>query len=262
MSDADRKDIAKANRQGASASDIARGDKVAAANGVDRKTGKSLEGGGLTVDQQLAIRKQLFTEGEAERKAKVKGEELTTEAAEGKNRDFAAAEAMFASNQNIAEVGKKAQRQAGQNLTTGIAGAVLSKLKPGSNAADMQANLDTLTADAAFSSLQTMRDNSKTGGALGAISERELTLLGAAQRSLASSQSPEQLKTNITAYLKLRSESMARVKAGFAKEYGQVAADKTFGGGSSEGSQGGQTGSRHSGDQDHGAKVETHFQGK
>jgi hypothetical protein len=83
-----------------------------------------------------------------------------------------------------------------------------------------------------------MRDNSKTGGALGAISERELTLLGAAQRSLASSQSPEQLKTNIAAYLKLRSESMARVKAGFAKEYGQVAANKTFGGGSSEGSQG------------------------
>jgi hypothetical protein len=262
ISDADRRDIAKANQRGASAGDVARGDKVAAANGIDRKTGKPLEGDGLTVDQQLAIRKQLFTEGEAERKAKVKGEGLTTEAAEGKNRDFAAAEAMFASNQNIAEVGKKAQRQAGQNLTTGIFGAVLSKLKPGSNAADMQANLDTLTADAAFSSLQTMRDNSKTGGALGAISERELTLLGAAQRSLASSQSPEQLKTNIAAYLKLRSESMARVKAGFAKEYGQVAANKTFGGGSSEGSQGGQTGSRHPGDQDHGAKVETHFQGK
>jgi hypothetical protein len=42
ISDADRRDIAKANQQGASASDVARGDKVAAANGVDRKTGKSL----------------------------------------------------------------------------------------------------------------------------------------------------------------------------------------------------------------------------
>ena len=262
MSDADRRDIAKANQRGASASDIARGDKVAALNGIDRKTGKPLEGGGLTVDQQLAIRKQLFAEGEAERKARVKEGELTTEAAEGKNRDFAAAEAMFASNQNIAEVGKKAQRQAGQSLTTGIAGALLSKLKPGSNAADMQANLDTLTADAAFSSLQTMRDNSKTGGALGAISERELTLLGAAQRSLASSQSPEQLKANIAAYLKIRSESMARVKAGFAKEYGAAEANRIFGGGSSEGSQGGQAGSRHANDQDHAAKVETHFQGK
>jgi hypothetical protein len=45
ISDADRRDIAKANRQGASAGDVARGDKVAAANGIDRKTGKPLEGG-------------------------------------------------------------------------------------------------------------------------------------------------------------------------------------------------------------------------
>ena len=44
MSDADRRDIAKANQQGASASDIARGDKVAALNGIDRKTGEPLGG--------------------------------------------------------------------------------------------------------------------------------------------------------------------------------------------------------------------------
>mgnify|MGYP003637463806 CR=1 FL=1 len=42
MSDADRRDIAKANQRGASAGDVARGEKVAAANGIDRKTGKSL----------------------------------------------------------------------------------------------------------------------------------------------------------------------------------------------------------------------------
>jgi hypothetical protein len=198
------------------------------------------EGGdnGMTFEQKLALRKQEFTEMESERKAKVTTEEAATEEIEGKTRDFAAAEAMFSSNQNIADVGNKAQRQAGEGLATGIAGAVLSKLKPGSSAADLQANLDTLEADAAFSALQTMRDNSKTGGALGAISERELTLLGAAQRSLAASQSPEQLKTNISAYLKLRAESMARVKAGFAKEYGPAEANRIFGGGSGEGSTG------------------------
>ena len=42
MSDADRRDIAKANQPGASVGDVARGEKVAAANGIDRKTGKSL----------------------------------------------------------------------------------------------------------------------------------------------------------------------------------------------------------------------------
>ena len=44
MSDADRRDIAKANQRGASAGDVARGEKVAAALGIDRKTGKPLEG--------------------------------------------------------------------------------------------------------------------------------------------------------------------------------------------------------------------------
>ena len=43
MSDADRRDIAKANQRGASAGDVARGIKVAGLNNVDVRTGKSLE---------------------------------------------------------------------------------------------------------------------------------------------------------------------------------------------------------------------------
>jgi hypothetical protein len=64
MSDADRRDIAKANMRGASASDIARGDKVAGLNGINRVTGESLVTG-LTPDQQLNLRKQEFTEAQA-----------------------------------------------------------------------------------------------------------------------------------------------------------------------------------------------------
>jgi hypothetical protein len=54
ISDADRRDIAKANQPGASASDIARGDKVAALNGVDRKTGKPPKKDGALTDYQKA----------------------------------------------------------------------------------------------------------------------------------------------------------------------------------------------------------------
>ena len=54
ISDADRSDIAKANRQGASASDIARGAKVAALNGVDRRTGNPLKKDGALTDYQKA----------------------------------------------------------------------------------------------------------------------------------------------------------------------------------------------------------------
>jgi hypothetical protein len=188
--------------------------------------------GGMSVADTIAISK----EERAIRGEATEAKEAATEVSEGRKRDFSAAEALFSGIQNIAEVGQTAQRQAGKAGTTGIAGAIFAKLKPGSTAADMRANLDTLTADAAFGALQTMRDNSKTGGALGAISERELSLLGAAQRSLAASQSPEQLQENIRAYLKLRSESMARVKAGFAQEYGPEEANRIFGGGKSKGS--------------------------
>jgi len=251
ISTADRRDMAKANMRGASASDIARGNKIADELGVDLKTGKPV--GGLTPEQDLAERKfqaeqaskgnlsvadtiALSKEERAIRGEETEAKKAATEVSEGRKRDFSAAEALFAGTQNIAEVGQTAQRQAGKAGTTGIAGAIFAKLKPGSTAADMRANLDTLTADAAFGALQTMRDNSKTGGALGAISERELSLLGAAQRSLAASQSPEQLQENIRAYLKLRSESMARVKAGFAQEYGIEEANRIFGGGESKGS--------------------------
>jgi len=58
MSDADRRDIAKANAPGASASDIARGGKVAELNRVDRKTGKPLaQEGAMTRAEDLAERK-------------------------------------------------------------------------------------------------------------------------------------------------------------------------------------------------------------
>lgn len=68
---------------------------------------------------------------------------------------------------------------------------------PGSPAADLKANIDTLTADTAFSTLQEMRDNSPTGGALGSVTERELELLAARRSSLLQSQSPQQFRENL-----------------------------------------------------------------
>lgn len=60
--------------------------------------------------------------------------------------------------------------------TAGLPGAV-SRVVPGSGAVDFEAAIKPILAGLSFDSLQTMRDNSPTGGALGAISERELDLL-------------------------------------------------------------------------------------
>ena len=64
----------------------------------------------------------------------------------------------------------------------------------------MVATNDTLLAVSTFATLQDMRAQSKTGAALGSISEKELDLLGAANGSLALSQSKEQYLDNLYKY--------------------------------------------------------------
>jgi hypothetical protein len=68
---------------------------------------------------------------------------------------------------------------------------------PGSDAADFAAELETLKGNIAFNELQEMRNASKTGGALGAVSNVELGLLSSALGSLNTKQSPEAFKKQL-----------------------------------------------------------------
>jgi hypothetical protein len=90
------------------------------------------------------------------------------------------------------------------NMTAG-AGSLM-KMIPGSDAANVSADLSSVAANVAFNALQAMREASKTGGALGQVSERELDLLSAVEGSIRQNQSPENLKMNLQ---KIR-ESMTR----------------------------------------------------
>lgn len=62
------------------------------------------------------------------------------------------------------------------NIAAGV-GQQVGSLIAGTEAQDLENKVDTLRANAAFDRLQKMRDNSKTGGALGQVSEKELKLL-------------------------------------------------------------------------------------
>lgn len=79
--------------------------------------------------------------------------------------------------------------------TTGI-GSVLARV-PESDARNFAAELDTLKANIAFSELTAMREASKTGGALGAVSEREMQLLQSALGALDAGQSPQNIKKQL-----------------------------------------------------------------
>lgn len=86
--------------------------------------------------------------------------------------------------------------EASPGLTTGIGGTVMSAI-PGSSANNVSALLDTVKANVGFEQLSAMRAASPTGGALGAVSERENALLQSVLGSVEQSQSPEQLTYNL-----------------------------------------------------------------
>jgi hypothetical protein len=103
--------------------------------------------------------------------------------------------------------------------TTGFLGAVGSYV-PGTPQFDLAANLRTIQADAAFDRLQQMRDASKTGGALGQVSERELGLLSAARSAVEQAQSGGQFKENLTRYKEVRNNALKNVANAYKEDYG------------------------------------------
>ena len=73
----------------------------------------------------------------------------------------------------------------------------------GTERANMEASMKTLQAQSGFSTLQAMREASKTGGALGAINKKEMELLIAALGSLDLAQSKEQFDQKLNEFEKV-----------------------------------------------------------
>lgn len=91
--------------------------------------------------------------------------------------------------------------------TAGTVGRVLSNV-PGTSASNVSAELAAVASNVAFNALQQMRAASRTGGALGQVSERELDLLSSVEGSIRQNQSP----ANLIAQLKKVRESMVRIQ--------------------------------------------------
>lgn len=100
----------------------------------------------------------------------------------------------------------------------GIRGAIPNI--PGSQAANAAATLEALKSQVAFSVLQEMRNNSKTGGALGAVSDKEMALLQANLAALQKSQSVEQLRSNLQKIIDYTDQAKGRFEGAFEMKYG------------------------------------------
>jgi len=94
----------------------------------------------------------------------------------------------------------------------------------GSTASGRLANaLATIKANVGFDNLQTMRDNSPTGGALGAVTEKEIAFLQAMQGSLEQSQTAADLKANLQRLDQFFAGREQRRREAFAQDYPELA---------------------------------------
>lgn len=86
---------------------------------------------------------------------------------------------------------------------------------PGTNAADATAKLQALQAQVGFNALQEMRNASKTGGALGSVSDKEHALLQSQISSLSKAQSVEQARENLAKVIKYTEDAKDRLQKAY-----------------------------------------------
>lgn len=113
--------------------------------------------------------------------------------------------------------------------TTGFFGNIASYI-PGTPAHDLAATLDSIKANIGFDKLSQMRAESKTGGALGQVTERELALLQAVWGSVAQSQSEAQFERNLARLSSQIERSWKAVERAYQQDYGMPYSDESFGG--------------------------------
>ena len=91
---------------------------------------------------------------------------------------------------------------------------------PGGDAADAQAKLNTLKSQVAFGVLQDMRNNSKTGGALGSVSDAEGKRLEANLAALENAQSEKQMKESLQKIIEYTQGAKDRLNSAYNLRHG------------------------------------------
>ena len=138
------------------------------------------------------------------------------------NQDTNALNSTIADLDRLAVKANEIETHKGLKGITGIRGAFPNV--PGSDAADAEAKLNTLKSQIAFSVLQTMRNNSKTGGALGNVSDAEGKRLEANLEALDKAQSIEQFKEAMVGIKKYVTEAKDRMYDAYNMKHGEKVA--------------------------------------
>lgn len=145
------------------------------------------------------------------------------------NQDTAMRDSMRADLDRLALEANRLLTHPGLAKTTGLMSAVPgvggTATIPGTDAANFKAGLETLKSQTGFSVLQNMRNNSKTGGALGQVSDMENKLLQANLASLDRAQSEKEFKAALQRIVNYTEGAKDRLNNAYnLKHAGRVAA--------------------------------------
>lgn len=124
--------------------------------------------------------------------------------------------------QSLKSAALELRRHPGLNRAVGLT-SVLPSI-PGGAAADFDADLTSLKSKIGFNVLQTMRDMSKTGGALGNISNYENKILQNNLAALEQSQSPEQFTKNLDKVVSYADTLIKRYTKAYNTDTGRASA--------------------------------------
>ena len=253
ISMADQTAMAKANARGASPSEVARGNQVANALGVDLKTGQPPETtGGLTETERLNREKFLYQQGQDILAGKV----LDQEAAIARTEAFETSRNNVRSTQDSYEklkpVAEEIANLSGSKFTEGMLGWTASKLPFSTDAAQIE-RLTTEFEGSAF--LQGLIDAKSKGATFGALSEREGDrILGQWGKITSPKSTNKERISAINSMLGSIQRAAERAQSDHRERFPEL-----FNQTNPSSVQG--TGQRYNNDQDHGAAVETHFVG-
>lgn len=129
------------------------------------------------------------------------------------NGDTAALTGSVSSFDRLASAANEVLNHPGLDGITGWRGKIPNI--PGSDAANAEALLGTLKSQVGFGVLQDMRNNSKTGGALGSVSDAEGKRLEANLAALDKAQSPEQYRAQLKKIVEYSEQAKGRLRESF-----------------------------------------------
>jgi len=140
------------------------------------------------------------------------------------NQDTAALGSMQSDLDRLAAEASRLKGHPGLSKATGamafVPGVGGAMTIPGTDAANFKAGLETLKSQVAFGVLQNMRNNSKTGGALGQVSDKEGQLLMANLAALDRAQSVDEFTGSLDRILKYTESAKDRLREAYNLKHG------------------------------------------